>query len=258
MITNSFKKELLTAQSAALAAGKIQTALFHKSNQVIRKSPKEFVTTVDMNAQKEIELILNHDFPAYSLFTEEKVVQGKYPENERFWIVDPLDGTHNYIARLPFYGVSIALMEKKQFLVGVIYLPAFDKLFHAVKGEGAYCNEKKISVSKNGDLSKSMVAYDNQFYLDQKIFDNYKKLIQNTFTTRILGSAVCDICLIASGDIDARIWNKTKLVDIAAGVTILQEAGGSITDFKGNPVSLFPSDVIASNGKVDRQLMNLF
>jgi len=257
MKISTLRQELEVAQAAAREAGKIQASLFFKNNQVVRKTPKELVTKVDMQSQQIIEEILQQELSDCKIFTEEKIEQDQYPDDKKFWLVDPLDGTHNYIARLPFYGVSIALVEKNEFLLGVIYLPAFDKLFYAAKGEGAYCNGEKISVSSNNDLSKSMVAYDNQFYLHQQTLENYKKLIQNSFTTRILGSAVYDICLVAAGDIDARIWNKTKIVDIAAGVTILQEAGGAITNFQGAPVGLFPCDVIASNAQVSSQIINI-
>jgi myo-inositol-1(or 4)-monophosphatase len=143
------------------------------------------------------------------------------------------------------------------FYIGVIYLPFFDSLFWAVDSHGAYCNEQKIKTSTNNDLSKSMVTYDNQFYLAEKTFQNYQRLVDKSFTTRIIGSAVYDICLVSQGTIDARIWNNTKICDVAAGVTIISEAGGRITDFDNNPVNTNTSDVIASNGNIHDELVTI-
>ena len=174
-----------------------------------------------------------------------------------FWIIDPVDGTHNYISGLPNFGVSIALATKNEFLLGVIYLPYFDEMYYAVKNHGAFMNDEKIQVSKNDDLEKSMITFDNQFYLDKKSFEVYKKIVDGCFTTRILGSAVYDFCLIASGKVDARVWNNTKIFDFAAGLTIVNEAGGKVTDFSGNKITLTSHDILASNSFVHKELLTL-
>ena len=252
-----FEKELSLAKSAAQEAGKIQLELFSNKNHVIRKSSKELVSRVDIESQKIIEGLLKKGFPQFKIFTEEKIAGGDYPSGELFWIVDPLDGTHNYIAGLPFYGISIALADLNCFYVGVIYLPFFDALFWAVRGQGAYCNGAKIEVSKNNEFSKSMVTYDNQFYLSPKSLKIYERLIENSFTTRITGSAVYDLCLIANGKIDARIWNNTKICDIAAGLVLVTEAGGRMTDFKSRAVNLSCGEVVASNSKVHDKVISI-
>lgn len=251
----TFEKELDIAKKAARAAGKIQLGLFSNKNHVIRKSAKELVSRVDIESQGAIESILKDEFPDYHSYSEEKRVQEDYSVDSPFWIIDPLDGTHNYIAGVPFYGISIALADIRDFYAGVIYLPAFDSLFWAVKNCGAYCNDEKIRVSQNNELSKSMITYDNHFYLTPDTFTNYKKLVERAFTTRIIGSAAYDLCLVASGRIDARIWNNTKLCDVAAGITIVSEAGGCITDFVGAPLSLSVKDVIVSNGGVHDEII---
>ncbi len=253
-----FSKELETAKLAAIESGKIQLELFSEKNHVIRKSPKELVSSADVRSEKVIETILKKEFLDFKIFTEEQRIQERYPTGEPFWIVDPLDGTHNFIAGLPFFGTSIAFADLNNFYIGVIYLPVFDLLLWAVDQQGAYCNGKRIGVSNNSDFSKSMVMYDNQFYLTQKSFMNYQALVENSFTTRIIGSAVYDIYLVASGKVDARVWNNTKICDIASGVTLISEAGGFITNFKGRHLSLSEhNDVIASNAKVHNQIMGL-
>jgi myo-inositol-1(or 4)-monophosphatase len=251
----NYTKELDVAKSVAKEMGKIQLKNFRKNLKVIRKSPKDFVSNVDLECQNISYELLRKDFQ-YEILSEEKKTQDEI-ETELFWIIDPVDGTHNYISGLPNFGVSIALATKKEFLLGVIYLPYFDEMYYAVKNQGAFMNDQRINVSKNNNLEKSMITFDNQFYLNKKSFDVYKKIVDSCFTTRILGSAVYDFCLIASGKVDARIWNNTKVFDFAAGITIVNEAGGSVTDFNGNEINLDTHDILASNSFVHQELLTV-
>lgn len=253
MITSN--EELSAAIDAAREAGDILQKNFGKKYRVIRKSPKEMVSTVDMHAQKAILNILEPQFPNHGIITEEKTPDAdKHGKN---WIIDPLDGTHNYIAGLPFSGVSIGLAHGNEFELGVILFPMENRLYYAIKGKGAYFNHRKISVSKNTELSKAMITFDNQFHLNENAFDYYKRLTQRAFTTRILGTATNDICLTAEGKIDGRIWVNTKICDIAAGIVILTEAGGQITNFDGSPCTLDSKQVVASNGKIHDELLEI-
>ena len=250
----NYIKELEVSKSVAKEMGKIQLKNFRKNLKVIRKSPKDFVSNVDLECQNISYELLRKDFQ-YEILSEEKKTQDNI-KTELFWIIDPVDGTHNYISGLPNFGVSIALATKKEFLLGVIYLPYFDEMYYAVKNQGAFMNDEKIQVSKNNDLEKSMITFDNQFYLNKKSFDVYKKIVDACFTTRILGSAVYDFCLIASGKVDARVWNNTKVFDFAAGLTILNEAGGKVTDFNGNQINLDTYDILGSNSFVHQELLS--
>ena len=251
----NYTKELDVAKSVAKEMGKIQLKNFRKNLKVIRKSTKDFVSNVDLECQNLSYELLRKDFQ-YEILSEERKTQDEIG-TELFWIIDPVDGTHNYISGLPNFGVSIALATKKEFLLGVIYLPYFDEMYHAVKNQGAFMNDEKIQVSKNNDLEKSMITFDNQFYLNKKSFDVYKKIVDSCFTTRILGSAVYDFCLIASGKVDARVWNNTKVFDFAAGLTIVNEAGGKLTDFNGNEITLNSHDILASNSFVHQELLTV-
>jgi len=251
----NYTKELDVSKSVAREMGRIQLKNFRKNLKVIRKSPKEFVSNVDLECQNICSKLLNKEF-GYEILSEEKKTQDDITSN-LFWIIDPVDGTHNYISGLPNFGVSIALATKKEFLLGIIYLPYFDEMYYAVKNQGAFMNNEKIQVSKNNNLEKSMITFDNQFHLHKKSFDVYKKLVGSCFTTRILGSAVYDFCLIASGKIDARIWNNTKVFDFAAGLTIVSEAGGRVTDFNGSEINLDTHDILASNSFVHQGLLTV-
>ena len=251
----NYTKELDVAKSVAKEMGKIQLKNFRKNLKVIRKSPKDFVSNIDLECQNLSYELLRKEFE-YEILSEEKKIQDDIA-SDLFWIIDPVDGTHNYISGLPNFGVSIALATKKEFLLGVIYLPYFDEMYYAVKNQGAFMNNEKIQVSKNNDLEKSMITIDNQFYLDKKSFDVYKKIVDSCFTTRILGSAVYDFCLIASGKVDARVWNNTKVFDFAAGLTIINEAGGKVTDFSGNQINLDTHDILGSNSFVHQELLTV-
>ena len=247
--------ELKVAKKVAIELGKIQMNSFRKKLRIIRKTQKDFVSNIDMECQERAFKILNSEFN-YDILSEEKRDNHK-SKSDFYWVLDPIDGTHNYISGLPFFGSSIGLMHKKKFVLGVVFLPYFNELYHAKKGSGAYLNNEKINVSSNVTLEKSMVMYDNQFHLDSNSFDFYKNLVNNTFTTRISGSAVYDSCLVASGRIDARIFNNTKSFDIAASVAIISEAGGNVTDFDGDKIDIDAKKVIISNGLVHDQILNL-
>jgi len=251
-----YSEELDIAKSVAIEIGKVQLEKFRKNLKVIRKDVKEFVSDVDIHCQKLASKLLSQKFD-YPLLSEENRGFDIEP-SDTYWVIDPVDGTHNFIAGVPNFGVSIGLVSKNDFVMGVVFLPFFDELFYAVKGQGAFLNGEKIEVSKNDDLEKSMVTYDNQFYLNKDAFSRYRKLIDQCFTTRIFGSAIYDFGLITSGRIDARIWNNTKIFDFAAGTVIVEEAGGKVTDFEGNRITPKSKQIIASNGHIHDSLIKIF
>ena len=246
--------KLELAKQIAYEIGKLQLSFFEKDFRVIRKAPKELVTTVDMECQQLFYDLLKVK-NKYPIFSEEVRNIGEIPE-DYCWIVDPLDGSHNFIAGLPVFGVLIALVKNKRTVIGVIYLPYYDKLYTAVKSYGSYMNGEKIRVSTNNNLEKSMITYDNIFDNDKNILNRFKNITNKSFTVRITGSAIYDYCLVASGKIDSRIWNNSKMYDFAAGVLIVEEAGGKITDINGGPITLKSKDVVASNGLLHESILN--
>ncbi len=164
----------------------------------------------------------------------------------------------HYISRAPFYNLSIGYVKNSELIFGIIYIPYSKDIYHAYKGKGAYKNLDQISVSKNTNLEKSIIAYDNQFHLDQRTMINYQKLVESVFTTRILGSANRDACFIAEGILDARIWNATKVYDVVAGSIIVSEAGGTVTDFNAQQITLSNvNKVVMSNGGIHQELLEL-
>ena len=250
------ERELDAAIKAAKLAGGYILKNHSSKKKVIRKSLNEMVTESDIKSQSIIKDSLSKSFPEYDIISEEE--ETKEITRGNFWIIDPIDGTHNFISGLPFYGVSIGLLRNFEFVLGVIFFPSEKKLFSAIRNGGAFCNDQKLRVSDNKNLGSAIVTYDNQFYLESNSFENYKKLVDKAFTTRILGSAARDICFISEGITDARIWNNTKICDIAAGIVIHEEAGGLITDFAGQNVTVNSRNVIASNSKFHQELISLF
>jgi len=243
-------------KSALVNAGKIIENTKSEGYKVIRKHIKEMVTEIDMAVQTYLIDYLSAETGCTSFISEEIRIPA-YDHNE-FWVIDPLDGTHNFIAGLPFYGISIAYVENSSIEYAGIYFPQSQLLYHAQRGKGAYKNDTKIQVSVNDDIEKSIIAYDNQFYLDKQSITNFIKIQEKVFTTRILGVAARDACFVAEGVLDARIWNNTKLCDVAAASLIVKEAGGSITDFDGNQLDLHAiRDVVCSNGKFHDEILSV-
>ncbi len=244
------------ARNAILKAGNYIEHEKHKNYKIIRKEIRELVTEVDIHSQQIIIESLSQNTDCENFQSEETRVTKQY-ENS-YWIIDPLDGTHNYIAGLPFYGVSIAFAVNKEIVMGLMYFPSTDELYTAIKGQGAFKNDKPIQVSKNCSLEKSIIAYDNQFHKAKFCMENFMCIQSKVFTTRILGVATRDASFIADGILDARVWNNTKLCDIAAGAIIVKEAGGKATDFQGKNLNAYNiKDVVISSGKFHNEILEL-
>ncbi len=177
-------------------------------------------------------------------------------ENEMKYILDPLDGTHNFYFGMPYWGIGLAVLNRyNESIAGLIYLPVLN-IF--IKNEG----NNSPTLLKNGKdwikcnttirpLGKSIICYDNQFYkLGDTAIKIYNILAHNAFTTRITGSAIADAALIATGRINGRIWNKTEPYDIAPGIPIVKGSGGYVSDFHGNTVSVMNKSVIMSSDEI--------
>ena len=242
-------------QKIAIETGVIIETEKKRGYKIIRKSRKELVTEIDLIVQNYLSETLGAINDCDIFYEEDRNQDSKILSKECF-IIDPIDATHNLIAGLPFYNLSIGYVYNNAIVFGIIYFPYSKDIYHAYRGEGAYKNLDQLSVSENSVLEKSIVAYDNQFHLSEETLSIFKKIVNKPFTTRILGSAVYDFSLIASGRIDARICNNAKIFDIAAGISIIEEAGGKVTDFEGNKVKLDTKNIVASNSIIHNQILN--
>ena len=172
------------------------------------------------------------------------------------WYIDPIDGTTNFSHDLPIFAISIALEVKQQLRVGVIYDPSRDELFHAVKGEGAFLNNKKIEVSKENILKRSIIVTGFPYIITARSINLFNHFLTKAQAVRRLGAAAMDLCYLAAGRVDGFWELDLKPWDVAAGKLLVQEAGGTFTNFKGGEHSLFGDNNLASNGLIHQQLMD--
>jgi myo-inositol-1(or 4)-monophosphatase len=221
---------------------------------IYNKSKNDFVTEVDRMAEQEIINIIKNAYPDHSILAEES---GEQKGNDHTWIIDPLDGTTNFLHGYPQYCVSIALKNKDKIEVGVIYDPLRDELFTAEKGGGAMLNNRRIRVSKQINLSTALLGTGFPFKFPQHLdtyLDMFKALTPITAGIRRGGSAALDLAYLAAGRLDGFWEIGLKPWDIAAGVLLIQEAGGVVTDFSFNSQYLNSGNIITGNLKMHQAI----
>jgi len=222
------------------------------------KSLNNFVTHVDKNAEKMLVDRLSALIPGSGFIVEGNTVD--FQANDYIWIVDPLDGTTNFIHGVPLYCVSIGLMHKNELLSGVIYEVNLDECFYAWKGGGAWLNDKQINVTSASCLKDALLATGFPYH-DYNLLDNYMALfrycLQNTHGLRRLGSAAADLAYVACGRYDGFFEYGLSSWDVAAGMLIVSEAGGITGDFRGGQDALFGKEIIAANHAVYNELLTV-
>tara|TARA_B100000900_G_C20409645_1_gene646271 strand:+ start:104 stop:898 length:795 start_codon:yes stop_codon:yes gene_type:complete len=219
--------------------------------QVSSKSVGDFVTKADIKSENIIKNELLESRPNYGWVGEESdEIIGK--DNTRRWIVDPLDGTTNFIHGIPHWSISIGLEYKREIVSSVIYDPIRDEMFYAQKGEGAWINDKRLRVSDRTNFSDMLFAtgipYANSSYLENSL-QEMESILPLCAGIRRNGSAALDLAYVAAGRFDGYWERGLKIWDIAAGVLILKEAGGLIEDIKENGNFIESGDIICSNNK---------
>ena len=247
--------ELRVATTATRVAGNFLKKRYRREHDVKEKTPRELVTVSDIVAQEIIIDTLSRAFPSYKVITEEAV--NKILSPSPTWVIDPLDGTNNFVFGIPLVCVSVGLVENRKRVLGVIYAPLEQALYTAVRGHGSFRNGTQILASKEKRLAHSVIAYDNRFSTDSRAFKGYERLVRAAFTTRIFGSATRDLCFVAEGAIAGRVFSNARLYDIAAGTLIVEEAGGVVTDLEGRPASLGTKQIVASNGILHNRLIKI-
>ena len=220
-------------------------------DKVERKSLNSLVSYVDKEAEKMIVQGLRELLPESGFITEEDTIEDE--KKEFTWIVDPLDGTTNFIHGIPCFCVSIGLMVDEMMVLGVIYEVNLDECFYAWKGGGAYMNGMPIRVRENEDLSRSLLATGFPYY-DFGRMEPYVELLmhfmEHTRGIRRLGSAAADLAYVAAGRFEAFYEYGLSPWDVAAGVILVQEAGGKVSDFKGGTDAVFGKEILASNNGI--------
>jgi myo-inositol-1(or 4)-monophosphatase len=223
------------------------------------KAPSDLVTEADLASQETIREILLKAFPEHGFLAEEDTDRTSKAGRLR-WIVDPLDGTMNYVHGMPHYSVSIALAEANQILVGTVYDPVIEMCYTSEAGGGAFCNGQPLAVSDVDRLSQALVAtsFPPQVQRDAREVTDFIEVLVRCQGIRRLGSAAINLCLVASGNLDAYWATSTHGWDIAAGMLIVREAGGIMTDLQGAEIDLDrPHFLAASTAPLHAELLGL-
>jgi myo-inositol-1(or 4)-monophosphatase len=254
----NYKKYLdIAIRSSEISAHTLNT-FFKKFNKVKLKNKnfRDLVSEIDFISQKEITEMIKKKFPSHNIICEEKQ-KGLNKKSNFSWIIDPLDGTINYIHGVPIYSISIALKFKDELIVGVINNPEQREIFYASKGNGSFMNGEKIIVSKNNRFSSGLYVAAFPSSINKKLMNKLKifgKINNNSRGMLRLGSAAHALTYLASGKIDGFWGEDLKIWDIAAGILIINEAGGKITDLNNNKFN-FKNTLVASNTLVHNDLL---
>lgn len=245
----------IAIRAARNAGDLIQRSADNISQLTINKKGKnDFVSEVDRIAEQEIIQVIKHAFPDHGILAEES---GEQKGNDFTWIIDPLDGTANFLHGYPQYAVSIALRNKNKIELGVVYDPLRDELFTATKGGGASLNNRRIRVSKQNDLSAALIGTGFPFKYPQHLdayLGMFKSLTPTTAGIRRAGSAALDLAYLATGRLDGFWEIGLKEWDMAAGILLVQEAGGVVTDFSFNDHYMRSGNIIIGNPKMHQAI----
>jgi myo-inositol-1(or 4)-monophosphatase len=245
-----------TAIKAARLAGDYLLDNFGKSNQVITKGDRDLATELDNQAEKMIIAQIQRKFPNHGFLAEEN--ERSNTDRRWVWVVDPLDGTHNFIQNIGIFGVSIGLMRDEDFVLGVIYMPVTNELYVGELGNGSYKNNQKISVAGKKKLRECSVSFDSSIrYQPEKISTILKELSKEVFNIRMLGSSARLLSYVADGSLDLAIEFHDHPWDFAAGVTIIKEAGGVFSDLEGRKMRLNSKGYLTANNEIHRQALKV-
>ncbi|MEN8127564.1 MAG: inositol monophosphatase family protein [Planctomycetota bacterium] len=222
--------------------------------RVDRKNKRDLVTEADVAVEKYLVAQIKTRYPDHAILGEET---GTHAGGDTRWIIDPIDGTASFVHDLPFYSVSLALEHRGEVILGAVNAPVLGELFIAEKGKGAALNGQPIHVSDCGTLSDAMLGTGFACMRDDSVPNNLTHFAAITpliMGVRRHGSAAVDLCYVACGRFDGFWELQLKTYDIAAGVLIAAEAGATVTDFSGERADNLPGEIIATNGKIHRQL----
>ncbi|MBC7348895.1 MAG: inositol monophosphatase [Candidatus Aminicenantes bacterium] len=249
---------LAAAREAALEAGHYLLKGLDQKKEVDFKGQVDLVTAYDRRSEELIYEKLGRIFPGHSFLAEEAISRKK--PSDYCWLVDPLDGTTNYAHGLPVFCVSIALLWRDEIIIGVVYDPCRQELFTAVRGQGAYLNDRPVRVSDTAELGRSLLAtgfpYDVRTSPDNNLshFANFAVRAQ---AIRRLGSAALDLCYVACGRFDGYWELKLKPWDLAAGALMVSQAGGRVSDLQGRDFTISSPHLVASNGRIHQAMLEI-
>jgi myo-inositol-1(or 4)-monophosphatase len=245
----------------ARKAGKIVKEGYSSHKEVSHKGVVDLVTEYDVRTEKYIIAELQKHFPDYTLVGEESHQGGEYHYDKAIYI-DPIDGTTNFVHGIPHLAISLGVWEEGKPKFAVVYNPILEEMFWAEEGKGAYCNDQILQVSTQEKLQNSLIATGFP-YAKVNAGIEYRwvvacitNLLPHIQDIRRLGAAAIDLCYLAQGKVEAFYEIDLKPWDVAAGILIVQEAGGEVTNVKGERFDFDDKSIVASNGKVHNQLLS--
>ncbi|MCI5071690.1 inositol monophosphatase [bacterium] len=243
------------AIQAAQKAQEIQKQYFKKSDlQIQHKGVLDLVTQADLDSQNAIIDTLKQHFPSHQFLAEENDMDKSQYQNKPTWIIDPLDGTTNFSKQFPYFAISIALYDQNAIQFALIVNPMMDDWYIAHKNQGAYKNKKALHVSSTKELDQAFLVtgfpYDRRISRNNNL-ETFKHMELNSLCVRRTGAAALDLAYVAEGVFDGFWEIKLKPWDIAAGILLIEEAGGIVTDYSGQPITdLWKQQIIASNPSI--------
>ena len=258
-IVRAMKPTTNIAVRAARQAGSILLRYFDhvESLKVTEKNRNDFVSEVDRAAEEAIISVIHQAYPDHAILGEET---GEHDGNDFQWVIDPLDGTTNYLHGFPQFGISIALKHRGVLESAVVYDPLTNELYTADKGNGAFLNERRIRINNQKTLAGALIGTGIPFR-DQRFVDNYlgmmKDMIKDTAGIRRPGSAALDFAYLAAGRTDGFWELGLSQWDFAAGALLVKEAGGTVTDLSGGEKYLETGNVVAANVTLHKEMLAL-
>lgn len=235
--------------------GKFQSVM-EKSNEI-----GNLVTDVDRVIEEVMIEVINRYLPEHKILAEETFPQTDLSKTEHLWIIDPIDGTNNFVHQIPICCICIAYVYKGQIQASTIYNPILDERYFAMKGQGAFLNEKQIFVSSRSQLRDALLiagSFKRTLFRSEQTFDDFLNLLQQTCGIRRLGSAAMDLAWVASGRADGFWEYDLQPWDIAAGALLIEEAGGLITNLDGSSLDLNHGAILAATAPVHSLLKEYF
>jgi myo-inositol-1(or 4)-monophosphatase len=249
------------AKTAALRAAAVLDE-WRSKFRVAEKGPFDLVTDADVASQRTIQQYLLERFPGHGVLGEEEGASQARPDPDAppTWIIDPIDGTTNYVHDFPFYCISIGLQVGGDLAAGVVYDPRHGEMFSAATGMGAWLNDQRLQTSRVGRLDQALIAtgFPPNLRGNERALEWWRYLSFKTQSLRRTGSTALNIAYIAAGRFDGYWAFDNHIWDVAAATVILREAGGQITNVDGTPYDPYTPDALASNGPLQPVLLQLF
>ena len=254
-LARSGKRAFDIATQAVQEAGDIIIARFQREMRTSYKDRTHIVTDVDLVAEKVMMALLREEFPSFGIITEES--ENTAGDSPFAWIIDPLDGTRNYAYGIPHFCISLALAQGEEVLLGIIYDPLREEFFRAEKGRGAFRNDVPVSVSKKETVQGSLIGFDMGYDAEkgQEMLEVASALWPGVQSVRVMGSAALGLAYAACARLDIYLHLSLSPWDLAAGILLVEEAGGAISELDGQPVSIQSKSVIATSKAIHEDFM---